>query len=241
MIVGEEYEARQEPEEAIFISPPRPDYARRAASARGLYRIFNGEEYRFYRSNSVPPTLLDVPFASSQTLPYTPTDTYADGTWLLSMTYFNGVLESGFFPIGVNGQTYKTIEISSGAALDTRPSAPTNVTLAQLSGGVVRVSAVYNALVDGTNAATEWSISYTVNSAHFATVILPINNAPFSILAYNLIAQSTGDIVEVTLEVRRGSTYNLTSIPVSITIQADGPTAPIGISSWVGNLPEGSI
>ena len=131
-------------------------------SLRGQYRIFNAATYRFYRSNSGPPAETDTPFATNATLPHEPTDTYANGTWYLSMSYYNGVIDSGFLPLGPNGETYMRLDIASGAVVGNPPQPPLvwNVTAAVT--GKVRVQAVY--METGALRATQWAIAVGQNN-----------------------------------------------------------------------------
>lgn len=228
----------------IWTRPALIDFTRRRASARGLYRVFNAACYRFFRSNSAPPLESDTPFATSATLPATPANTYADGTWYLSMSYFDGVLDSGFLPIGPRGETYLVMEIASGAAVATRPGVATNAQLQMLPGGIVRVTAYYLRTIDGLNAATEWALAYTTNGStppSGSPSITVTMSGPIAILAYSLPAQVAGTVVKVQLQARRGGTvYSLPGAVLSITVPTFGATAPLAVQSWLGALPEGT-
>ena len=216
------------------------------AAGRGVYRIFNAAEYRFYRSNSGPPAESDSPFATSATLPATPADTYADGTWYLSVSYFNGVIDSGFLALGTNGETYLVLEISGGSALSDRPSAPLDVRLEQRPSGVVRVHGIYNPYPDGSNAADEWALNYTTDGSDPAadspiyTASLP--SSGLAIFAYDLPSQSHGTTIKARLQVRRdlgGGSYRYSSSSiVTTTADAQGPSAPTSGLRWTGRLPE---
>lgn len=221
-------------------------YSTFRASARGAYRIFNAAKYRFYRSNSAPPSETDSPFETASALPYTSSATFSDGTWYLSMSYFNGVLDSGFLPLGSYSETYVKLEIASGVAVGDRPGAPVSARLEQRAGGVIRVIAVYSAVSDGANRATEWTIAYTTNGTTPAsdapTIAQSMGSGAISILAYDLPAQADGVTVKVALQVRRtiAPTY-LYSEPATILsalASATGPSAPLSLSAWSGALPE---
>jgi len=159
---------------------------------RGKYRVFGAAEYRFYRSNTGPPDEGDTPFATHATLPHEPADAFADGTWYLSVSYFNGVIDSGFLPLGPAGETYLRLDLSGGAETGSPPAAPqdwrieqraaTGATLAQLSlpqfgamtlaefgalaiqGVAARVLAFYYQS-DATLRAEQWAIAYTTNGS----------------------------------------------------------------------------
>jgi hypothetical protein len=227
------------------LTPKSVDFGRRYASARGLYRVFNPAQYQFFKSNVSPPAESGIPFATSATLPSTPTATYADGTWYLSVAYFNGVLSSGFLPIGPRGETYLKLEISGGAALATRPGGPLTASLQVLAGGVIRVNAVYAAFPDGANRADTWSIAYTTNGTtppnNTPTVTKAMTAGGLQVLAYTLPAQADGTTVKVQLQTRRGSgpgVYSLPGTVLTAVADATGPSAPLSLGSWVGGLPE---
>ncbi len=213
------------------------------ACQRGLYRIFNAAQYRFYWSNSAPPVAGTSPQATNSTLAFTTSTTFADGTWYVSVSYFDGVLDSGFLPLGPNGQTYLAVEISGGVIVATRPSQPSYARLVVLPGGVVALTAYYNSLIDGASRATQWAINYTTTGA------TPANNAPnltqamssgpFQVLTYNLPAQPNGTTVKVELQTYNGGNYSLPLTVLIATASTAGPTAPLGLQSWPGFLPEG--
>lgn len=216
-------------------------YHRFAAAARGLYRIFNPAEYRFYRG-SVPPLESDTPFATSATLVFQPVDTFADGVWYLSVSYFNGVLDSGFLPLGPRGETYLVMEISSGAGMRARPGLPNSAKLEVRAGGVIRVVAFYAPLPDGADRATEWAIAYTVDGSTPATdtptIVRPIKSGSIVILSYDLPAQVDGTTVKVRVQTRRGADYSLPGDVLTAVAVAIGPSAPLALQSWSGALPE---
>lgn len=216
---------------------------------RGRYRIFNDPEYRFYRSStSTPPAEGDTPYATSATLPDEPTDTFADGTWLISVSYFNGVIDSGFLPIGPNGETYRRMDIDTGAVIGSPPIAPLSVELQLRPDGVVRVAGVY--VESGDGKADEWAINYTTNGSTpdpddpGVTVEMTTNN--LNVLGYDLPAQSHGTTVKVRVQVRRNDgddetpiwVYSEGSAVLTITADAQGPDAIEGADGYPGPLPE---
>lgn len=212
---------------------------RRYSAARGLYRVYNDAEYRFYRSNSGPPLTTDTPYATHATLPYQPSSTFADGTWRISVSYFNGVFDSGFYPIGPRGETYLTLNISGGADTGSVPAAPTGAHLEVRAGGVIRVVAFY---VGTAPVADHWAIAYTTDGT------TPPNGSPsitpamrtglVQALAYDLPAQSNGTTVKVQLQTKKGSAYSVPGAVLSAVADASGPSAPAGAVSWVGQTPE---
>lgn len=220
-------------------------YAPRYAASRGLYRIFNAAVYKFFRSNSAPPDPADSPFATNSTLAFTPTSTFADGTWYISVGYFNGVLDSGFLPLGPQGQTYRRLVISSGVALPQPPSPPTAYSLEVRAGGVIRVLAYYASTADGANAADQWGISYTIDGStppvNSAGIVALMSGGPFVILSYDLPAQADGTVVKVQIQTIRNAdtAYSLPITPLSATAVANGPVGPSWGGSWPGAITDG--
>lgn len=218
------------------------------AAVRGLYRIFNAAGYRFYRSSVAPPAETDSPFATSATLPSTPANTYVDGTWYLSASYFDGVLDSGFLPLGTHGEAYLVVEIAGGVLIATRPHGPSNAFLTVKAGGVIRVNAFYLAASDpAATRANEWSIGYTTNGSTPAidspTHVVSMGRGGLQVLAYDLPAQADGTTVKVQLQTRHspalGSpTYSLPGTVLVAVADAAGPTAPLSAVAWPGGLPE---
>jgi hypothetical protein len=241
------YPVHQNP---IQIAPHPIDYTARYAAARGNYRIANPACFRFFRSSTGPPNPVSAggtPFATSATLPYQPTNTYADGTWYLSVSYFDGFLDSGFLPIGPQGQTYLTMTLSGGMLVAAPPSAPTNYSVKQFAGGVIKIMAIYLPFVDGTNAATQWAIAYTTDGS------TPANNSPsitqamtggaMQVLSYSLPTQAAGTTVKVQLQVRRavgaGWAYSAPLPVLASVVPATAPASPQVLESWPGQLPGG--
>lgn len=213
------------------------------AEARGVYRIFNAATYRFYRSDSAPPEEGDTPFATNATLPHTPTDTFSDGTWYLSVSYYNGILDSGFLPVGPNSETYVRLDIDSGAATNAPPQAPIDWRLELRPNGVVRVIGVY--VETGSLRAGQWSIAYTTDDstppADAPSITPAMGSGLLALLEYDLPAQSHGTTVKVRLQTRRQDAswvYSEGSTVLTITADAQGPTAPLGADRWSGRLPE---
>jgi hypothetical protein len=204
---------------------------------RGLYRIFNTAVYRFYRSNSAPLAEGSSPFATNATLPHTPTDTYADGTWYLSASYFNGVLDSGFLPVGPRGETYLRLDLASGASTGSPPAGPLDWRVEAVAGGAVRVAAFYHE--PATNRASQWTIAYTDNgdtpAEDHVDVYVAMEPSGVSVLDYTLPAADNGDTVKVRLQTRRNDgtdavpvwVYSDGSTVKSVTADTTGPTTPL--------------
>jgi len=217
-------------------------------NARGLFRIFNTAEYRFYRDNSAPPAEGSSPFATNATLPHTPADTYANGTWYISVSYFNGVLDSGFLPVGENGERYLRLDIAGGVETGSPPQGPMDWRLELQPSGVVRIVAHY--FETGTLRAGQWAFAYTTNGSTPATdtpdVTQDLEDVGLDVLSYALPAQGDGTTVKVRLQTRRNDgtvgspvwVYSEDSTVLTLTADASGPSAPVGGERWMGRLPE---
>lgn len=213
---------------------------------RGLFRIFNPALYRFYRSNTDPPEEGDSPFDTNATLPHTPADTFVDDVWYLAMSRFNGVIDSGFLPLGPNGETYLRLRIATGGAgpFYTPPNAPNSWHLELEAGGVVRVRGLY--AQTGANRADTWAISYTTDEstppANNPDVTAAIPPGGPAVLSYALPGQADGTTVKVRVQTRRlngaTQTYSGDSIVQEIDADAVGPSVPVGLQTWRGRLPE---
>lgn len=209
-----------------------------AAAARGTYRIFGPAVYRFYRSTSAPPAPGDVPYATSASLPATPATTFADGTWYVSASYFDGVYDSGFLPMGPGGETYKTLVVSGGVAKSFPPAVPSDAKIRGRAGGVARVTAIYLPACDavaigGPGPADAWAITYTTDGSAptpcsgtadvptVAVAIPPRSNRPQ--LAVDLPAQVAGTNVKAIVQLRRALSpsrwaYSAPSAVLSVTL-----------------------
>jgi hypothetical protein len=231
------------------------------ADFRGQYRSFNDACYLFYRSSTGPPAESDTPFASSADVDYSPPDTFADGIWYISVSYFNGVIDSGFLPLDDIGRTYVRLEI---VATEEKSNSPGDIAYAGLSapgiwrvepiaGGVVRVHAFYNE--QGPLRADDWCISYTTDGIH--DPVVPPETAPWGtwqvepigdgtglvFLEYDLPAQAHDTEVRVRISVRRdlGSyvySYSAGTEVATLYADAEGPTAARGIGRWTGLPPQ---
>ena len=229
------------------ISPRLIELGRRYHDGRGKYRVFNAAGYRFYRSNSSPPAESDTPFATNATLPHEPSDTYADGTWYLSVSYFNGVLDSGFLPLGPHGETYLRLDLSGGEETIQPPKGPNDWRLEACAGGVVCVVGFYFESDD--NRADQWAIAYTTDGSDPPADTPDANPAVqgnLSVLGYDLPAQSHDTTVKVRLQTRRNDgtagspdwVYSEGSTILTLSADAQGPAAPPAATLWTGQLPE---
>ena len=215
--------------------------------ARGLYRIFNAAGYRFYWSQGSPPAAGSTPQATSASLPYATTATFADGTWYLSVSYFNGVLDSGFLPLGPAGETWLRLDLAGGAVVGSPPDPPLDWQIAADGGGAARISAAcYQA---DANRATAWSISYTTDgstpAANQTSTLVAMPPSGLAVLDYDLPAAAAGATVKVRLQTAQNDgtadapiwVFSAGSTVQSITIAAAGPTAPAGGVDWPGAVP----
>ena len=223
--------------------------AKQYLDGRGLYRVFNNPEYRFYRDNAAPPAEGDPPFATHATLPHEPAAAFADGTWYLSVSYFNGVLDSGFLPIGEHGETYLRLDLSGGVEENNPPAAPGDLRLEQRAGGVIAVWGLY--FQAGSLRADEWAIAYTTDGSTPAADAPDVTVAMaaavhLEVLEYELPAMGHGWPIKVRVQTRRNDgtaespdwVYSEGSTVLSITADATGPSAPRSGESWTGRVPE---
>jgi hypothetical protein len=216
---------------------------RHATAVRGRYRIFAAAAYRFYFSASGPPLESDTPYATSSSLPCTPANTFADGTWFFSVSYFDGLLDSGFLPLGPHGETCLRLDLAGGAVTGSPPLGPQQWHLAADAGGVVRVVGfVYR------SDASQWAITYTTGGgtppAHNPTLTMDFNTGDLAILNYALPGAGDDVVVSVRLETRRNDgtpsapawVYSDSAVK-TLTAIAAGPAAPPTGEKWPGRLP----
>jgi len=231
-----------------FAADPSVFRGRFYHDARGKYRVFNTAEYRFYRSTDTPPAESDAAFATNASLPHTPADTYADGDWYLSASYFNGVIDSGFLPLGPQGETYLRLGISGATETLEPPAAPVDWRLEQQPSGVVRI--VGFLLLTDTAKTYQWAIAYSTDGTNFpadAPTLTPsIAAGGLAVLSYDLPSQAHDTTVKVRLQVRRNDgtegsptwCYSEGSVILTATADATGPTAPTSGRRWPGQLSE---
>ena len=136
---------------------------------RGLYRIFNATLFEIWHSASGPPLETDAPTWSPATLPFTGTGALADGAHYFSMARFNGVIKSGFLPLGPNGETYLRFDLSGGVIVGSPPRGADQWNLVVTGPGVVRVTGVYFEI--GDLRADDWALSYTSDGS--TPLVLP--------------------------------------------------------------------
>jgi len=209
------------------------DVRRHYAQARGQYRVFNATEYRFYRQLDAPPADDATAFATSASLPATPTDTYGDGTWYVAATFFDGLLESGRLPLGPRGEPYLRLDILGGQAIGAAPPPPHDWRLEAIAGGVIRVWAVY--ADEAADRATHWALAYTTDGSEPAADAPDISRempaAGLAVLQEDLPAQAHGTVVRVRLQTRRFDDpswrYSEGSIVRIATALVAGPTPPL--------------
>jgi hypothetical protein len=202
------------------------------------YRRWNAPEYRFYWRPNNPIEPDHPPQATDASLPYTTDPTFGDGVWYFALSYSNGVLDSGFLPIGPNGEPYIRIEISGGVATASPPRSPFWARLVTEASGVVRILSYY--AESATNRADEWAITYTTNGSDpgegspDATVAM--TGGGVQVLSYALPGQSDGTTVKVRVQTRRNDgisespvwVYSIDDVIQTITADADGPPAVLG-------------
>lgn len=228
--------------------------ARHYVDINGIYRIFNAAEYRFYRKlNSAPVLGVDSSFATNATLPHEPVDTWADGTWYTSVTFFNGVIESGFLPLGPAGETAIKLVVSGGALEGSPPSGPTRFDLILLPDGDVRVHGIYWPIPDaGTNGpgkADEWSIDFTTDGSAPSVSTPTVTKTMTFVMGFDLlehdITAADGQTVRVLAQTRRNDgtvpspvwVYSTNSADKSIVADGTGPAAAGTADAWRGYLP----
>ena len=218
--------------------------------ARGLYRVFNAAEYRFYRSNSAPPEESDTPFATNATLPHEPVDLYANGTWYISMSYFNGVIDSGFLPIGASGETYLRLDLSAGVEINSPPKAPGGWSMVPSGLFNLRFTGFY--YQTGTLRATQWALTYDMLGGTPGTppAVSPTYTEAFVgtrglvFFKYDLDFSAGVGSVEARLQVRRsddgGSTWQYSEgSDVKTHFILSSATGHVdSVGAWPGRLPE---
>jgi hypothetical protein len=211
--------------------------------ARGRFRVFNTAGYRvhFTTDPADPPAETDAADETATALPYTTTATFGDGTHYVALAVYNGVLASGFAPVGPLGESYLTVEISGGEQLADRPVQPVDVQLAAEAAGVIRVSAGYQEPV-AANRATQWALAYTTDGSTPAEdtpdVTATLDSSEYAVLDYALPAQADGTTVKVRVQTRRNDgtvdvpdwVYSASEV-VTLAADATGPTVPLAIGA----------
>jgi hypothetical protein len=204
---------------------------------RGLYRVFNAAAHRFYRSQTGPPEPGDAPFATAAALPATPEVAWADGPWFVSVSAFNGVIDSGFLPLGPAGETYRRFDLAAGAMVGSPPAGAASWRLEPRAGGVVAVVGYYDET--GANRAEQWAIAYTTDGEDPAaddpdlTEAMPASG--MAVLEIDLPAQADATVVKVLVQTRRDDgtvetpvwVYSEDAAIRAAAANAVGPTAPL--------------
>jgi hypothetical protein len=227
----------------------------------GHWRIFNTPEYRFYRSNVAPPLETDTPFATSASLPDTPPDTYADGTWYLAVSLFDGAIDSGFFPIGPNGEPYITVTIVDEKIVGTQaPNPPISWHLEQRGGdGDVWLIATYfkgNApqadqftykwTSDGTTPSDPTYNPVDLNPTDEKYVgKTTITTEALAVLEKLLGTYADGKTITAKCATARQDVDGFsvawlvsTFETKTLVVNTVGPTAPVAADAWPGRTPE---
>jgi hypothetical protein len=206
---------------------------RRRAQIRTSYHVGGTPEYRFYHSTSGPPSETDTPFATSPTLDgLSPVDVFGDGTHYVSVSWFNGAVDSGFRPIGPNGETYRKIVILGGTEELQPPKAPSEVTLEARAGGVIRVHARYVELDTAGVAfrADTWAVAYTSNGStppeDSPTTTQAMTGAALEILELDIGPFFDGATIKIRVQTRASGKYSDGSEVLTILADAAGPAAP---------------
>jgi hypothetical protein len=207
-----------------------PALVRRRSMLRTSFNIFGTAEYRAYHSITGPPLETDTPFATAAALPFTPGDLFGNGIHWFSLSYFNGLIDSGFLPVGPNGETALRLDIAGGVETGNPPNGPYAVRLEQRAGGVVRIAASY-AQTDALRA-TEWAIGYTSNGvdppAGAPTTTKAMGEGALEVLELDIGPFAHGLTIKVRVQARRaGTVYSEDSTVLSTTADAVGPTAPV--------------
>jgi len=222
---------------------------------RGKFRRFNYPQLRLYRSNIGPPEETDEPWlvredetatwqSYEDALPFTPDETFADGTWWLSLSFFDGVLDSGFLPLGGQGETFIRLEIVAGEVVNKPPNGPNEWRLEPRAGGVVRVVGLY--YQTGALRAGQWALAYTTDESappvDDPDVTVAMATSGLAVLLHDLPAQVHETIVKVRLQTRRldGAAwiYSEGSTVLTALADAQGPSPALQLGRWTGHLPE---
>ncbi len=231
------------------IQPPSTFRARFRHDARGDYRVFGDAQYRFYFRDGSPPEEGDDAWATSATLPATVGDVpdgLDDGDFYFSAEYFNGVIRSGFLPLGANGETYLRIKTAGGVVQGAAPNGPTNWRLELRPDGVVAVMGFYfdrSAL-----RALSWAIEWTTDgtdppaAAPEQTVVQAMPTSGVAVLDFEVPAQADGTVIKVRLRTQRtGSTIESERPEIKQATAEAGlavPTVELR-DRWTGRLPMG--
>lgn len=219
-------------------TPPTAFLSRYEFDATGRYRVFNDAEFQLFDSTGDPlattPTEA-VPFAVSPVLPVTPADTYAAKVNKFSAVLFNGVLSSGFRPLGPKAQAYRSVYLLGGVVALDPPDSPGGWDLKTKAGGVVNIAGWYRS-VPGELRAEDWALYFTFDGS---TPSNPLSDTPdattpmptegVALLDYDLPAQANGTTVKVRVHTQRtdgvGDRFSEDSVVLTIIADDAGPAA----------------
>ncbi len=225
----------------VYCSWDDGDSGRARSSQRGLYRVANAVEFRYYRSSTGKPQVgIDTPFATSPTLASTPTQTFADNVWQLGVTEFNGFIESEM-------RRFDRLEVESSAQVATSPAAPLFQSLTERAGGVPRIKATYSSGVEPAGVAADtWAIWFTMNGvdpdpdvdAADSTETMVFNDGVAS-LQTDLGAQANATDVRMIVRSRRlaASADSPNTSILQLTIATAGPSTALGGAFTSDNPP----
>ncbi len=227
-------------------TPPIVEWIKRYVAARGLWRIWNEPEYRFYRTDGSAPDETDTPFETASSLPHECVAAWADGDWFISTSYFNGVIDSGFLPLGARSETYRRLRLVDGEEVALPPYPPFAVRLEPLADGDVRIVALHNQGSDTALHATEWAVAYTFDGtdpvADDPDYTETITGERAVVLDKTVTGGTDGQTFKVLVQTRTGNAedgyaYSETGITGSTTLVATGPDAITIAHHWSGRLP----
>ena len=201
------------------------------SEARGMFRVRGTAMYQAYHKlGSAPTPGVDTAFATSASLPFTPTDTFGDGD-----RYFTLTKKSAY---GLESTPHHTtrMNISGGTVGGAAPNPPSQLQLFQ-SAGIVTAKTLYTRPADSTYLADTFALWYTTDGS---TPGSGSPNATASVSStargawwiYALPAQVDGVVVKVLVKMKKGSVYSDTGLSASLTVDAAGPSAPAAGTVW---------
>lgn len=214
--------------------------------ARGQYRVFNAAEYRYRWNNARAPSLIDPIDETKATLDLTTAATFADGIWRFAVTFFNGIYDSGFLPVGPFGEPYLILTIDGGVVIGNPPQKPDSWSLRVVgnnpaSTGVVWVDGFYTEL--GALRADEWYVEFSTDQVSWTPATQAVPAIGVAVLRKD-IPSSWSDGAEVFVRVRMRRDDSGTWIYSdgiddvrSIIVNGEGPTAPLGGDQFTAPLP----
>jgi hypothetical protein len=190
-----------------------------------------------------------VPDVTGPTLPLTSADLPFNSILYCALAYFNGVLNSGFLPVGPAGETYFIVEIVAGHVVSEPPSGPNDWSLVDAGNGEMRIRAVYTET--GSTRAHEWAIAYTTNGTDppidAPDVTIPMLAIGAALLDYVIVILTHGATLKVRVQTRRNDgsealpdwRYSRDSYVLTITVDTSAPATPLDARVWPGPPPGG--